>query len=599
MKMKLFLVMLAIALVAGAVQANLLKNPSFEDGVFAPKNVPAYWIKSYSSYTSAWTWFDDAAGAHSGSKYIKMVSFVTSASSAWIEQTVNVTPGQEYAFSAWAKCPILGETSEAWGYYDFLDSGGAIIVGGWLPWGWDVGRDWTYTEFGTATAPAAATQAIYWLSGVIENGPMGVLFDDAYMGPAAAMFPSPAWEAKVPIGDVELSWTNMDPNIPGDPVYIDVYFGADPNAWSQVVNAGANITSVMVSAPVEDTYYWRVDSYIYGSATGDPIEGLMWDFDVLADVPPYSVDAGADMITWSGQSVQLDATVDDDGMSELTYSWSSDNPIGTEVLFSATDIEDPIVTITNVPSSEAGIVNPSFEDGLTGWDQEGSGHGTWDGSYTGKQYIIPTDGDWLAYVDGTRGDPNEGGWLSQTLTQTLTADTTYTLTVDVANVGYYDEDVKYKVQLLAGGVVVAEDDDSYPLDDYGVWETSTVIHTSGSDAVSDPNLGQPLEIRLVTKVTTEEMSFDNVHFAADPSFSAPEISTVELTVAVNDESDPNPVIDRMTIDVYSDICEATVAGIGADYPSDIDDDCITTLADLAVMVSEWLNDNRLTEPVPK
>ena len=103
MKTRWLLMLLAIALAAGIAQANLLKNPSFEEGIFYSQGVPDYWAKSYASYYSAWTWFDDADGAHWGSRYIKMVSFITSGSSAWIEQTVDVIPAQEYAFSVWAK----------------------------------------------------------------------------------------------------------------------------------------------------------------------------------------------------------------------------------------------------------------------------------------------------------------------------------------------------------------------------------------------------------------------------------------------------------------------------------------------------------------
>jgi len=94
------------------------------------------------------------------------------------------------------------------------------------------------------------------------------------------MSPSPQSGATVPAGDVELSWTNLNPNV-GDTVYVDVWFGTDPCSLTQVVTAGVdgtNITSKTVSAPVADTYYWQVDSYLEGSPTGDPIEGSLFIF---------------------------------------------------------------------------------------------------------------------------------------------------------------------------------------------------------------------------------------------------------------------------------------------------------------------------------
>ena len=50
-----------------------------------------------------------------------------------------------------------------------------------------------------------------------------------------------------------------------------------------------------------------------------------------------------------------------------------------------------------------------------------------------------------------------------------------------------------------------------------------------------------------------------------------------------------PVI---TIYVYDDACKMARIGQGkgADHPTDIDKDCVTTLKDFACMVMNWLND---------
>jgi len=89
---------------------------------------------------------------------------------------------------------------------------------------------------------------------------------------------SPANRATVPAGDVELRWTNLPANV-GSDVWVDVWFGTDPvTDFTKVVDVNLNMTSVTVNAPVADTYYWQVNSYLDGSPTGDPLEGTVFRF---------------------------------------------------------------------------------------------------------------------------------------------------------------------------------------------------------------------------------------------------------------------------------------------------------------------------------
>jgi hypothetical protein len=167
--------------------------------------------------------------------------------------------------------------------------------------------------------------------------------------------PSPADGGYVlPTNDLELSWTNRDPNKPGDPVWVDVWFGTEPNEtdpahdWDLIVDAVEDANSVTVDPNVLGTYYWQVNWYIYGSPTGDPLEGVMVRFHVATDVP-VSADAGNDWVTWSGTTgkIQLDASVVDDGVSDVIIGWSADPDDG--VVFDPNEfVEDPTVTITKV-----------------------------------------------------------------------------------------------------------------------------------------------------------------------------------------------------------------------------------------------------------
>ena len=70
---------------------------------------------------------------------------------------------------------------------------------------WDVGNEWTYCEFGTITVPEEVVLGEFYLAGILENGPMGILFDDAYLGAPLPILIYPEWDALVPVGDVDLS----------------------------------------------------------------------------------------------------------------------------------------------------------------------------------------------------------------------------------------------------------------------------------------------------------------------------------------------------------------------------------------------------------
>ncbi|MCF7954463.1 MAG: M60 family metallopeptidase [Phycisphaerae bacterium] len=87
----------------------------------------------------------------------------------------------------------------------------------------------------------------------------------------------------------------------------------------------------------------------------------------------------------------------------------------------------------------------------------------------------------------------------------------------------------------------------------------------------------------------------------------PSVIAIKL---IADGSD-GPDEDFMTLNVYDDACKAAIGkGLSADHPADLDGDCMTNLADfailptasledLAAMAADWLEDFTLTEPVGK
>jgi len=188
------------------------------------------------------------------------------------------------------------------------------------------------------------------------------------------MDPWPIWPKDKTLhdGDIQLEWTNLDPNVPGSSVWVDVWFGSDPNKldplhYSKVISAsiaGENTTFVTVSAPVTGTspttYYWQVDSYIFGNSTENVIEGDVWSFKVSDDTPPANVSTGANMITWIGKEVDLTGTYDDDGKSPVKETWRSSDP---GVVFSPSDDGGATANsrIATATINAAGPVTLTFE----------------------------------------------------------------------------------------------------------------------------------------------------------------------------------------------------------------------------------------------
>jgi hypothetical protein len=121
---------------------------------------------------------------------------------------------------------------------------------------------------------------------------------------------------------------------------------------------------------------------------------------------------------------------------------------------------------------------------------------------------------------------NQPAGLAQTLAATLATSTRYTLRVEVGNLAFvaspphsqfqFNGFPGYRVELLAGGQVVASDVDTLnPAE--GAFETSQVVFEVGA---SHPLAGQPLGIRLINLNAAPgiEVNFDAVELFADDFF---------------------------------------------------------------------------------
>ena len=170
----------------------------------------------------------------------------------------------------------------------------------------------------------------------------------------ALLEPVPADGATVAPGQVELSWTMLDPLVPGDPVSVDVYFTDDIDALlyftdpaSITLISNQQTSSVAVQIQSKKWYYWAVDSYVFPGA--GPVYGPIFSF--YADNLAPRVDAGADIATWlqdGSRTGALDPTVTDEEATTVQWSVVSEPNEGTAL------IEDGNAEDTNVTFSAVG-----------------------------------------------------------------------------------------------------------------------------------------------------------------------------------------------------------------------------------------------------
>ena len=445
------------------------------------------------------------------------------------------------------------------------------------------------------------------------------------LGTGDPMKPSPGDGETIMAADpLTLSWTNI-PN-DSNSVYVDVWFGTDPNEanttydMTKIVIEAMDVASTTVDASLEGTYYWQVNSYLVGDPAiitynnddpNDPnmIEGRLWSFTASYDTAPTLEMITPDQMTWSGGPVPLIAAVTNLGPSATIIEWIVDADSADDVMLIDGDTETPTVTITKLPYSDAKTANAGFEAVILadegwgdapGWNSVGkTNSGSWNPPATA--YATIPEGENIAWVGfNTDMDPNGvGGGLAQILTETLTADSAYELTVQVGKspvAGYAWPG--YKIQLLAGGTVIAEDNNTLNIV-AGTFETSIVNYTYVPEDAN--KVGMPLEIRLLAKKVVagswNEMNFDAVQLTADPLFPVSTgVETVTVTVFVSDEANPTLVQASVDIDVYDDACAMARLAEGKDDLKDFDKDCDIDIDDLATVAVTWLNDKSIDAP---
>lgn len=203
----------------------------------------------------------------------------------------------------------------------------------------------------------------YAASGTNQND---VALDFVRSARHMAKTPSPADGSTLIASPTALSWTNPDPNVPGNSITCKVYFGTEPNRLSMdSITLAPNASTVEINAtnfptygaqPLTNktTYYWVVDCTETGVDPADG-QGLFWKFTNDFNNAP-TVDAGDNQVVWLGKSgtpgqevVSLDGTATDDGLpnppAALTYLWELVSGPASAVITTNTAV-DTTVTIT-------------------------------------------------------------------------------------------------------------------------------------------------------------------------------------------------------------------------------------------------------------
>ncbi len=291
--------------------------------------------------------------------------------------------------------------------------------------------------------------------------------------------PSPDIGAEVPAGDLTLSWTNLEANT-GTDVWVDVWFGTDPENLTKVASAQQNLTSFLVNLPGADTYYWRIDSYLDGAPTGTPVESTLFSFFVFDSDGDGFPDEYELLHTDppSATALNREDDRDEDGINNWDEYQSGTNPSLAD-----TD-DDGLLDGANITvTSEDPRYSAWAADGILFTDS--GGQRTFRGeAAVGTDPLNPdTDGDGLP--DGVETDT--GVWVSSS--DTGTSPTNPDTDMDGLSDG---------VETNTGTLVDATDTGTNPLnpdtdgDNVGDWYEVTASYTDPLSAASKPNIPYPL-----------------------------------------------------------------------------------------------------------
>jgi hypothetical protein len=225
--------------------------------------------------------------------------------------------------------------------------------------------------------------------------------------------------------------------------------------------------------------------------------------------------------------------------------------LATSLLLCGTVWAAQPVTLTNAGFESPVVAGDGGSGGVpTAWTVFNSGAViTLNPSSSGDLTAEAPEGANVALVTS---NAQENGLL-QILSSPFQADATYVLTAKVANTKFTGGFPGYRVQLLANGTVLAEDDNSQAVaEDSVVTSSVNYAYNAGLHAGL---VGQPLEIRLLSKglATSEEVAFDDIQLTvtlANPVANAGGPYSVPLGGTLSLNGSASQPSDGQTITTY-------------------------------------------------
>lgn len=306
---------------------------------------------------------------------------------------------------------------------------------------WTLGTPLTLSPNTTYAIDVGMDSAVAWGTGIpylaytgnISNARIGSYYDsgDLGVGNATMTFttardrvfhldledpqnPSPDDGSTVPAGNVVLSWTNLTPTT-GSNVWVDVWFGTNASSLTKVVSAAQNLTTHSVSAPTAATYYWRIDSYLNGVATGAPTTGTRFNF-VVTDTDADGLPDAFELLHTtpaSGTALNPGDDLDSDGLTNLQEyqrgTLPRDNDTDNDTLLDGPELSGVGSRPPTVPT-DADSDNDGLNDGVE------SNTGIWVSTSNRGTNPTKTDTDSDGLSDGA--ETNSGTYTSDTNTGT-------------------------------------------------------------------------------------------------------------------------------------------------------------------------------------
>ncbi len=171
-------VSVVVMLLPAVAQANLLKNPDFEEGSYVnDQSVPSNWQGARSKGDSWYAW-KSCGETHGGSKLIA-VGGKTDAEWGYYKQNISdIKPGTAYRFTAWIATevwPDFPSKPTAYLKVEFKDGKGSVIKTEKIAVLTGENSGWNLKILITEPAPFGATNANFICYG---QGMGSVLFDD-------------------------------------------------------------------------------------------------------------------------------------------------------------------------------------------------------------------------------------------------------------------------------------------------------------------------------------------------------------------------------------------------------------------------------------